>query len=269
MNIPNLNNIKGLVKVGKAFVLANRPELLFGTSIIATIGSVGLAAKGGYEARGLVDAEIRRHEQDPESSMHKFDLTLKEKAALTWRCYIPAGVALTTAVGSTTGLHIVHVKGKKAMAAGALMAIDEAKEAAQQYRNELIGVASEEKGVEVDNKIHEGRADKDGISRVINSDGEIEELYLVRDERSGRDIWSNQHRIEDAVIEVNNVISGSDGVELNHFYRHAGFSTLPDGINYGWSGALVSLEWGQTVRDDGRPVRSFRFRPAPAEGYDA
>lgn len=258
----NLSHAKSLVSLGKTMIMAHRPELLFGASVVSTVGSVIAAARGGYQARGIVDQEIARrdaaNEQEPA-------LTTKEMAQLTWKCYIPAAVGTVGALGSTTGLHIVHIHEKKALAASALMAIEEVKEEAKKFEKENLGILSNEEK----EKVLEERANENGVAEIQNTDGEIEELYLVRDARTGRDIWSNQHRIEDALIEVNNVINGSGECEIAHFYNHAGFAAIPDGIKYGWSGALVSVEWDDAHRDDGRPVRVFTFRPQPSTGYDS
>lgn len=255
-----LPNITGLVHLGKTIVLAHRPELLFGASVTATVGAVVLAAKGGYDARGIVDAEQAKQAEP---------LTTKQKANLTWLCYMPAAVTTITAVGSTTGLHIVHVKEKKALAQTALGVIEELKASAKEFERENLGILSDEEK----SKILEERADntpvgEDGRAHIQHSDGEIEELYLVRDARTGRDIWSNQHRIEGAMIDLHNALNGSGECDVNYFYSNAGYANTPDGFKFGWSGTLPSIDWTETVRDDGRPVRVFTFRPEPETGYD-
>lgn len=261
----NLSSVKGLVALGKTLVVAHRSELLLGASITSTIGAVVLAAKGGYEARGKVD-EAEGRTKEPERV-----LTVQEKANLTWHCYWPAAAAGLTAVGSTTGLHIVHVKEKKQLAAAALMTIDEIKRDAQKVIDEKVGP--------LDKDQQEAMLDKKGGKKaevvVQNGDGEVEELFLVRDPSSGRDIWSNKARIEEAIVEVGNMINGSDSASLNNFYDKAGYVRLRDGDLVGWGGVLPSIDWNDEngipiagVRDDGRPYRGFRFRPAPEAGYD-
>lgn len=253
-----LPNIGGLVGVGRAFVMANRPEILFGASVVSTIAAVVAAAKGGYEARGIVDqAQLDRVEP----------LTLKEKANLTWLCYLPATGLTAGALGSTTGLHIVHVKEKKQLAAVALLAIDEVKKEAKQYEQAL-----HEAGMTIkdDPKSLEAAADEKGVAKVLGTDGEIDERYLIRDGKTQRTIWSNKRLIDEAVIECNEQLSpgGEGDCELNFFYTQAGFANIPDGGDLGWSGEKLSLSWKNTVLDDGRPVREFAFRPAPRPALD-
>lgn len=262
-----LPNIKGFVQIGKAAVAARRPEILFGTSVVSTVGAVVLAARGGYKS----GQEVMREEYAiPEAAKKVKDLSTKEKFDLTWVNYLPAAGAGVVSLGSTTGLHIVHVKEKKALAATAMAAIEEIRTQAAEFEKEhTVGVMSNEEK----QKVLEERAEKTPIgegnnSHIQDSSGFLEELYLVRDGKTGRDIWSNQRRIEEAVQNINDFIQKHGDCDLNSFYSNAGFELLPDGDDWGWSGDFVELAWDEVKRDDGRPVRRFKFRRAPEMGYD-
>lgn len=272
-----LPNITGLMKIGKNFVMTYRPELLLGAAVTSAVGGAVLAAKGGYEARGIIDAERLKRVASPEPPYDTFlefyeefiekadPISLKEQFQLTWLCYLPAAVTVTTSVGSIGGLHLVHVKEKKALATAALAAIEEVKSESKQFlKDNTVGIMSEEEK----EKVLEHRLEND--SRVIAeyADGELEEKYLVRDGKTGRDIWSNKQRIEEAVLTVNNWIAKHGDCDINSFYENAGFDVIPEGQDWGWSGAFVELNWDTTVRDDGRPVRRFAFRSQPKENYD-
>lgn len=258
-----LSGAKILVGLGKTFVIAYRPELLLGASLTATAATGVLAAKGGYEARGIVaEAEVKEGRQ----------LTVKEKANLTWHCYWPAAAASLTAMGTTTALHIVHVKEKKALAAAALMAIDEVKQDAQEQIEKLTGPLTPEQQQKA---IEDKDKKKTGEVKVQNTDGEVEELFLVRDPETHRDIWSNRARIEEAIAETAAMVNGSDCASVNNFFEKAGYGRTRRGEELGWSGSLPSVSWVDEnglpiagVRDDGRPYRGFRFLPTPTQGYD-
>jgi len=254
----NLSSVKGLVVLGKTLVVAHRSELLLGASITSTIGAVVLAAKGGYEARGIVDqAEYEE----------KRELTTQEKANLTWHCYWPAAAASLTAVGSTAGLHIVHVKEKKQLAAAALMTIDEIKRDAQKVIDEKVGPLdkSQQEGV-LEEK---AKKNKDGKAVVKHGDGVVDELYLCREGWTGREFWGNKAKIDAAVNEVNRLINARGDCDLNTFYNWVGVEETDRGLELGWSGVVVGIEWDDDHRkDDGRPVRVFRFQPEPSKGYD-
>lgn len=269
MKIPNLNNVKNVINVGKAFAIAHRPEMLFGMSVAASVGSTVLAGIGGYKARGLVEQERfdqglasgwSRDENDP-------DISTKDKIQLTWQCYLPSAFALTTAVGSTTGLHLVHLKDKKAIVQASAVALEEAKQMYSKWEQETLAEIGPEKVKEIQNSIYEKNADENGVFRGRNADGVLTEKYIVRDGFTGRDIWSSKEEIEDALNETNNWINNEGDVELNHFYGLAGFDHVPQGDDIGWSGQLVEIKWDLTTREDGRPVRRFTFREAPEKDY--
>lgn len=256
-----LPNIAGLLGVGKAFVVANRPEILFGASVVSTVGAVVAAACGGYKSGQQV--LLQELGTDLDARLDANLMTTKEKAQLTWMNYLPAAGLAASAVGSTTGLHLVHVKEKKQLAAAAIMAVDQVKNEAKKYEKALHDAGFT---VKTDEESLEAAADEKGVARVYNSDGEIEEIYLVRDSKTQRDIWSNTARIDDAVLRCNELLMSEGSCDLDTFYSFAGFSTIPEGGHTGWSGEKIAVRWSNAVRDDGRPVREFTFRPAPKLG---
>jgi hypothetical protein len=264
-----LPNIRGLVGVGKVFVQTNRPEILFGASVVAQLAAVVAAARGGYKSGQQVMAQEYALEVD--SLAKNIELTPKEKFQLTWINYLPAAGLTLGAVGSTTGLHLVHVKEKKQLAAAALMAIEQVKVEANQYIDDVKAAVkenvTEKKLGAIDDAVLEKQAERNnGVAFAQNSDGEIEELYLVRDAKTQRDIWSNKAKIEEALLECNRLLLTEGSCDLDTFYSYAGYNVIPDGGNMGWSGEEIHVIWSNTTRDDGRPVREFTFRPAPKSG---
>lgn len=258
-----MSSLGGLVSVGKAFVAANRPEILFGTSVVSTVGAVVMAARGGYKS-GYSVAQIDLDPTRTDPPMNK-----KEIAQLTWINYLPAAGATLGAVGSTTGLHMVHIKEKKQLATAALIAVDQVRKEGEELKKEItqsLGVAVSEDPKELDKA-----SKKSGIAKVVNRSGELEELFLVRDRKTGRDIFSNRLRIEDAMNLVNRQLARGESVDLNTFYGYAGFESIPEGDDLGWNAGLdVEIAWVKEsdIRDDGRPSRPFRFSPEPEENYN-
>lgn len=265
-----LPNIKGLMTIGKSVVVAHRPELLFGASIVSTVSAVVTAGFAGYKSGQQVlqvELDVTDEELD---DLRKQKLSQKEKIQLTWLNYLPSAGLTAGALGSTTGLHLVHVKEKKAMAAAALMAIDEVKEQSKAYIDDVMEAVDKNVDDKTMDVIEKDIVDPEREGKLLlqDTDHEVEELYLVRDNKTGRDIWSNERRIEEAVNHVNQFIAKHGDCDLNSFYANAGFETLPDGDDWGWSGDWVELKWDTTKRDDGRPVRRFTFRTKPAQGFD-
>lgn len=265
-----LPNITGLVGVIKTFAMANRPEILLATALTASAGTAVTAAIGGYKAGQRV-LECEHPSVDFNTPENPLDV--KEKIQLTWLCYMPAAISFTTAVGSISGLHLVHVKDKKAMATAALAALEEVKVEAKAYQEEVLATVkdtvTEKQGEKIDAALEEK-----GLV-LQNTDGEISDMYLIRCPISGRDIWANMNQVEAAIIEVGNCINGSESASLNNFWEQAGWGRLDQGEDLGWNGVLPAVSWNDQfgrpiagVRDDGRPWRSFRFQPEPEKGFD-
>lgn len=263
--MPKLPNVVGLMKVGKAFVQTNRPEMLLGASVVASVGSTIMAAIGGYRSGKHVAAlEVAKGEP----------LTKAEIVTETWQNYVPAAGLCVGAVAGTVGLHAVHVKEKKALVATALAAVEEVREEAKAYIDELNESVEDHTTAKTRDKIREAVLEKSadrngGVARIFSSDGVVEELYLCRDARTGRDAWLNRLRVEEAMVEINDELAHDGEASLNTFYSHVGLNDIPDGDDYGWRGGdKVTLHWSSALKDDGRSASVFTFNPPPGRGYD-
>lgn len=274
MNIPNIG---GLLTIGKSFVMANRPEILYGASVVSTLAAVVSAARAGYKSGQQVLEEEMKQVASPEPPFDTFldyyteykeqgpHMDRKEIAKLTWLNYLPTAGITLAALGSTTGLHLVHVQEKKMLAAACIMAIDEVKKEAGEYEKSLksLGFTTSD-----DPEALEAAADSDGVAKFVTGDGLVEEKYLVRDAKTQRDRWSNKLEVENAVNEVNNLLATEGECSLDTFYTYAGFNNIPEGCSLGWKGGTkLNVRWDTEIRDDDRIVRQFTFRPAPKEGY--
>lgn len=261
-----LPNIKGFVSIAKGFTMAHRPELLLGTSVASTVGAVITAAFAGYKSgQQVMQAEFSDLDLVSPEGKAK-ELNVKEKIQLTWVNYLPSAGLTAGALGSTVGLHVVHVSEKKALTQAGMAAIAELKNELAGYEAEVVEILDPEKAKEMRERAYEKRADENGVVRSVDSDGAVEELYLVRDGKTGRDIWSNENRILEAVNDTNKWLAKHGDCDLNTFYSHAGFGHIPDGEDWGWSGDFVELKWDLVSRDDGRPVRRFTFLKDPKAG---
>lgn len=265
-----LPNIKGIMGVSKAFMLANRPELLFGASIASTLGAVVTAGFAGYKSgQQVLQAELDLSDEELEEQKSR-TVDVKEKIQLTWLNYLPAAGLTGAALGSTTGLHIVHVKEKKAIAAAALMAIEEVRQDAVEYKDNVLKTVketvTEKQGEKVDAALSEKGLDQPPPSATMVT---ADSLYLVTDLHTGRPFYSTESKIQQAANEINRKLQDRD-VELNDFYVWAGFQEIKDGNDYGWNqGDFITISFEDSHLEDGRPTREFTFQPKPRIGFDA
>lgn len=290
IKIPNLSGFSKIAGIGKAFVMANRPELLFGASVVSTVGAVGLAAKGGYEARGIVEREradrvlnstdtwFPNYLAFSEAMDNAPDLDIKEKISLTWKLYIPAAIGTLTSLSSTTGLHIVHVKEKKALATAALAAIDEVKSSAREYQAKALNL------IDDDSKTPEEKRDElEGVdwrsnaawsSDILPDDGK----YQCWDDLANRGVKSNRDYILRASEVLLNEINKTGKANLNLFYEELGMMESQMGGQLGWTREDVQgyggtkgmdfVAFGLTEMPDGSSATAFWFREPPTTDYE-
>src|SRR5436190_24146977 len=88
-------NLASYVKTAKSVITANSPVLLLGTTIAGVVTTGVLAAKAGWNARGIVDqAQAERDSYETSAP-----LTTQALVRLTWQCYTlpPLAASVSTA----------------------------------------------------------------------------------------------------------------------------------------------------------------------------
>lgn len=253
MNIPN---ISGALNAVRSYITVNSPVLLLGTAVAGVVTTGVLAAKAGYNARGIID----EHED-----LTGEETTLQEKAQLTWLCYAAPAVTGATTIASCIGMHTVHNKRHAALAG--LYAMSTTKlEDYQTKAEELLGA---KKTQQLTNEMAQAEVDKHPLSshEVILTNGGSELCY---DEFSGRYFYGSVNKIEEAVNNTNALLntSANCSVDLNDFYDYVGLPPIPIGQDVGWTGKHMDVEFG-SVLAEGRPAISYKFRRAPEAGHDS
>lgn len=253
-------NISRSMKTAKALITANSPVLLVGATITGVVATGILAAKGGYKARGIVDAAQAEKGPDAEP------LTLQEKTKLTWLCYAPAAIAGASAVTSCLGVHYVHTK-RFAELAG-LYAITSGK--LDDYKDKVEEALTGKKKEDFQSYMAQKSADGTPLinNEIIMTEGGNE---LYHDDFSGRWFRSSMARVDKVVNDVNALFIDEGEMDLNTFYDHLGLPPLPIGGDFGWQQAKVrriEITHGTIKTPDGQAANTISFRsdPKPQRG---
>lgn len=246
-------NVSRGMRTVKSVITANSPVLLVGATITGVVATGVLAARGGYKARGIVDAA--QAEKGPEP------LTKQEKVSLTWLCYAPAALAGTGTITSCLGVHFVHTK-RFAELAG-LYAVTSGK--LDDMKDEVEEMLTGKKKQELDDRLAQKSADGNPLvnNEVIITQSGTELCY---DDWTGRWFHSNMNSIADAVNQVNAILIDEGELDLNTFYDRLGLTEVPMGTDFGWHHAKTSklgLIYGNITAPDGRPAIAISFRDAP------
>ena len=248
-------NLKPYVKTARNVITANSPILLVGTALAGVVATGYFAARGGYKARGIIDAaEAERAASVPPQA----PLEMVEKAKLTWLCYTAPGVSALSSCLAIVGVHVIHTKRANAMAA--LYAVASGKlDTMTEEAEKLLGP---KKNQDLANTIGQREVDGNPVSNnEVIMTGQGQELCY--DVWSGRYFTANLGIIENAVHEVNMALVESGDCALNDFYEYVGLPSIPMGHEFGWSGEKINVTKGSVTTDDGRPALSVTFRPSP------
>ena len=247
-----LNLSRGMRTV-KSVITANSPVLLVGATITGVVATGVLAARGGYKARGIVDAAQAEKGSEP--------LTKQEKVSLTWLCYAPAALAGATSISSCMGVHLVHTR-RFAELAG-LYAVTSGK--LDDMKDEVEEMLTGKKQQELNDRLAQRSADG---SPLINSEVVMTPngTQLCYDDWTGRYFHSDMNAIASVVNEVNAILIDEGELDLNTFYDRLGLGPVPMGTDFGWSHSKTSklaLIYGNITAPDRRPAIAISFRDAP------
>lgn len=244
-------NLSSAVRTAKSVITANSPVLLVGTAVAGVVTTGILAAKGGYNARGIIDAAQAEKDED---------LSLQEKVSLTWLCYAAPAVTGASTIASVVGVHTIHTKRHAALAG--LYAVTTNK--LDDYREKAEELLGTKKTQELNDAVGQKAVDRDPIEdhEVIIIDSGTELCY---DEWSGRYFMGSVALIERAVNEINLQLVESGEASLNEYYDHLGLKPIPMGLRFGWSGAKINARFGSVTSSDGRPAISVWFHDEPKD----
>lgn len=253
-------NIASYVKTARSVITANSPVLLLGTTIAGVVTTGVLAAKAGYQARGIIDAAEGRY-IDPEEEPIE-PLTTQEKVQLTWLTFAPASISGAGTIAAAVGTHTVHTKRANAMAA--LYAVTSNKlDDMTEKAEELLGP---KKTQELQNRVSQKAIDRnpqvEDNEVLMLTDGS----ELCYDDWSGRYFMGSVPKLEGVINDVNRRLIDYGSCSLNDLYDFLGLGPIPMGEDFGWSGEKIDGRYGAVKTTDGRPAIAFSFHPAPKAG---
>lgn len=259
-------NISSSIKTVKSVITANSPVLLMGTALAGVVTTGILAAKAGYKARGIVDAEqARRNEAALElanGAVEAEPLSLQEKVQLTWLCYAVPAVTGASTIAATVGMHTIHTKRANAMAALYAVTSNKLDDYGQEAEKLLGAKKTQALNDEVAQKAIDRREPLVDNAVIITGRGD----ELCHDDWSGQWFRGSVANIEAAVNEINRKLIDQGEVSLNEFYELVGIKDIQMGERFGWNGAdKVEVRFGNATTPDARPAIAFWFQHPPKD----
>ncbi len=243
MTFPKVN-LKPVLKL----VSDNLPTILTVAAGIGTVVTSILSVKSHMKAEEIICNEIVAREQKYFDEIDELDsdeydevanavvpqeiyeISFKERIALTWFCYWPAITAAAGTLGCIIGANVISLKRQATLAA--LLA------ASQTNMKELKEKAKEMIGEKKVQAIHDD-VDKDYVRNnpPINIEGLPimgQGTTLCLDRLIGRYFWGDQESIRKAVNDFNYALRHDDVMSLNDFYTFMNLPGTDIGDKCGW-----------------------------------
>ena len=251
MNKPNMTHFfKGMQRT----LTKHSPEILTGIGIAGMVTSTVLAVKATPKA--LRNCEIVKAEKEEPKKL--------DYVKATWKCYIPAAVTGVVSTACLIGASSVNLKRNAALAT----AYQISQTAITEYRDKVIETVGEETEKVVREKVAEEKVKKNPspANEVIMVEGE--DFYCL-DTITGRYFRSTKHKIEDAVIDVNNRLWSEMYISLNEFYDMLGLPRTRMGDELGWTieDGKIEAFVDSIVDEKGRPVLVLDYNVSPRYNF--
>ncbi len=251
-------------------IKSNSPLLLAITASVGVVFTATLAVKATPKALKLIDNAKKEQEVD--------ELTPKETAKATWKCYIPAASAGMLTIGCVIGSAALS-KHQQMAVTGAYALLSHSYD---QYKGKLKELFGEEAHQEIVNAIVKedtkdvylhcpgGLGPDSTLSFGDSKSAEITRTFY--DEFSKRYFESTVSRVLEAEYHFNrNFVMRGDGC-LNEFYEFLGLEPLDNGEELGWSVCdglyWVDFDHHLIKLDDGMEIFSIEMVFQPQLGYE-
>lgn len=238
----------------------NSPVILTTIGVTGTLATAFLTGKATFQAAEV----IRVEELARVDTMTKETVptTFQDKAALTWKLYIPAAIAAGFTIACIIAANRIDSRRTAALAA-AWASTEKAYDEYQKKTKEALG-AKKEEAMRV--KLAEERMNQlpPGMMPVYVS-GDADALCF--DAFTGRPFESSIQAIESARNEINALLNHDGYASVNDFHERIGLPHTDVGEAAGWtSDELLTLEITAIVYKD-KPCLFIQYRTKPRERY--
>lgn len=252
-------NVARFIRGVKTSMIKHSPEILTGVGIVGMVSTTVLAVQATPKALRL----IKQAEKEKGEELAKFEVI-----KTTWKCYVPATVTGTVAIGCLVGASSVNARRNAALATA--YALSET--ALHEYRDKVVETIGEKKEQVVRDKVAEERIKKNPASQntvLVSSKGGTTRCY---DYMTDRYFDGDIDVIKKGLNRFNAMLLREDYASLNDFYDEIGLAHAGLGDDFGWNVGrlgrdLVELAISYQGDEDDNPCAVIAFDPMPVPNY--
>lgn len=252
----NKTNLKGMFDSLKRTTSKHSPQILTGLGVAGLVTTTVLAIKATPKAVRLVEEEAYERKEE---------LTPMEVVKVTWKCYIPTAISMSTSIACILFASSVHRKRNAALAAAYKLS----ETALIEYRDKVVETIGEKKEKVVREKVAEENIKNNPPQQNnVMVTGRGNDLYL--DPLSMRYFYSDRNTIDAIRNKLNAKMLGEvrGEISLNEFYYELGLECTDIGYDIGWNvDELIELDFVPVFAPDGKPCSSISYLSRPKYGY--
>ena len=244
----------------------NSPALLTALAVTGTVFTAVLTNKAAFRAARIIEVEqtILDSIVTPATNYGHVthQLTLREKADLTWKLYVPPAATGAATIACIIGAHQVGSRRTAALAA----AYSLSEKAYAEYKAKIVEKLGEKKEQGLRDEISQDRVNRNPVEEreVIILSGD----QLCYDSYSGRYFQSNMEAVKKAQNDLNYRIISDNYASLTDFYNLLGLESTSVSDEVGWNvDKLLEISFTSTLATDGRPAICLDYRVEPVRGY--
>lgn len=276
--------MKRLINFVAQFMTKKAPAIFTGLTIAGAFGTAICVAKGTIKVHTAIEGIVKEqsknfyneHKEDLEngedlefsyngkvftervgSVVTERPFTLKEKAKVCWKFYIPSAIMLGLTIACAIAAHTESEKRLAALYALYAIGEDRAKILEEKITREL----PPEKVEAIKKEVTSDLSDR---HQILESDDIIEGIGVERvyDGASGRYFWSDMETIRQAENDINSELIHSGGpITLNELYYRLNLSSNKIGGLIGWTDAnLLRIRFGSKLMENGRPCLTIDYK---------
>ena len=253
MKKPNINEaFKNLKRSTSKY----SPQILTGLGIAGVVTTTVLAIKATPKAVKLVEEEAYERKEE---------LTPMEVVKVTWKCYIPTAISMSTSIVCILFANSAHTKRNAALAAAYKLS----ETAFIEYKDKVVETIGEKKEKTVREKIAEDKVKNNPPTQntIIMTDSGAE-LFL--EPVSGRYFKSDMEKIRRIENECNKkMLHDINGyMSLNDFYDELGLEHSSIGYELGWNSYnLLEIDYIPQLLEDDKLCVVLEYTTGPKYDY--
>lgn len=244
----------------------NSPYILAGLGAAGVISTAVMTAKAAVKAHQTIEyyeddmvCKLSLEELEERGTPNCYISTLKEKAKLTWKYFIPPVIMGSTSIACIIGAQSVNTKRHAALAS--LYSLTES--TLKDYREKVIEQIGEKKEQKIQDEITQEKIDKNPVTKqqvIITGKGEA----LCYDSYSGRYFKSDIETLRRIQNDFNHELMGVMWLPLNDLYCYMGLGCIKMGDDLGWTvDELLDFRFSTMMSDNGEPCLVVDFDLTP------